>query len=115
MRKIDEAILAMAFIYIGFVVLAILTFLIGRGKSHAVQLFLWGIALLIPIGLLMLFTNIYSYNYYFLIEHPHGFKLLRRIFPLLGGIGFILIVFSLFTNVGELIDNVMKRFLKKDD
>lgn len=113
--EIEQATLAIALIYIGFVGLAILTFLIGRGKSNAVQLLLWGMALLIPIGLLVFFTNIYPYNYYFLIEHPHGFKLLRRIFPLLGGIGFILIVFSLSTNIGELIDNVMKRFLKKDD
>lgn len=113
--EIEQATLAITLIYIGFAGLAILTFLIGRGKSHAVQLLLWGMALLVPIGIRMFFTNIYPYNYYFLIEHPHGLKLLRRIFPLLGGIGFILIVFSLFTNFGELIDNVMKRFLKKDE
>lgn len=105
----EPAVQAIIFIYIVLALIAVVTLVIGRGKTADFKKLLWGIVLLIPFGTVLFFTYVYPYNFLYVLEHPHGFTLMTKVFPLLCVIGFIIIVMSFIKDITEMVNKFIKK------
>jgi len=112
--KIEPSVQAIIFIYTALGLIAVVTFILGRGKTADFKQSLWGIVLPIPFGTTLFFTYVYPYNFLYVLEHPHGYTLIVRVLPFLGIIGLILLVMNFMRNFNELASRIVKKIVKRN-